>query len=98
MLLGDGIVYKNKTIHGNNLCGPKLQFLRKQLIPKVSQRAFADKLQLEGLDLDKNAIQRIECGKRFVTDIELKIFAKVLNTTTDDLLDDSNIFTENYLL
>lgn len=90
--LGDEIVYKNKTIHGNNLCGPKLQFLRKQLKPKVSQRAFADKLQLEGLDLDKNAIQRIECGKRFVTDIELKVFAKILNTTTDDLLDDSNIF------
>ena len=27
--------------------------------------------QIAGLDIDKNAIQRIECGKRFVTDIEL---------------------------
>lgn len=84
-------MYKNKSSYGNNLCGPKLHFLRQQLKPKVSQRAFAAKLQLEGLDLDKNAIQRIECGKRFVTDIELKVFAKVLNTTTDDLLDDSDI-------
>lgn len=85
-------MYKNKSSHGsNNLCGSKLQFLRKQLIPKVSQRALADKLQLEGLDLDKNAIQRIECGKRFVTDIELKAFARILNTTADDLLDDSDI-------
>lgn len=41
-----------------------------------------------GIDLDKNAIQRIECGKRFVTDIELKVFAEILNTTTDDLLSD----------
>lgn len=36
--------------------------------------------------LDKNAIQRIECGKRFVTDIERKVFAQILNTTTDELL------------
>ena len=35
----------------------------------ISQRELADKLQIAGLDLDKNAIQRIECGKRFVTDI-----------------------------
>lgn len=81
-------MYKNKSSHGsNNLCGPKLHFLRQQLTPKVSQRAFADQLQLQGLDLDKNAIQRIECGKRFVTDIELKAFAQILGTTTDDLLD-----------
>lgn len=81
-------MYKNKSQTGkNNICGLKIQYLRKQLTPKVSQRAFAEQLQLRGLDLDKNAIQRIECGKRFVTDIELKIFAQLLNTTTDDLLD-----------
>lgn len=82
-------MYKNKTNEGkNNICGEKICALRKQLVPKVSQRAFADKLQLKGIDLDKNAIQRIECGKRFVTDIELKAFAQILNTTTDELLDD----------
>lgn len=81
-------MYKNKSSNGkNNLCGNKLSSLRKQMTPKVSQRAFADKLQLIGIDLDKNAIQRIECGKRFVTDIELKAFAQLLNTTTDELLD-----------
>ena len=80
-------MYKNKTTSGkNNLCGSKLSILRKQLTPKVSQRAFADKLQLKGIDLDKNAIQRIECGKRLVTDIELKAFAQILNTTADELL------------
>lgn len=81
-------MYKNKaTNERNNICGEKLCILRKKLTPNVSQRAFADKLQLIGIDLDKNAIQRIECGKRFVTDIELKAFAKILNTTTDELLD-----------
>ena len=81
-------MYKNKSIEGkNNICGEKLAALRKQALPKMSQRAFADKLQ--GIDLDKNAIQRIECGKRFVTDIELKAFAQILGITTDELLDES---------
>lgn len=86
-LNGGNPMYKNKTSNGkNNLCGEKIYLLRKQLRPRVSQRAFAEKLQLNGIDLDKNAIQRIECGKRFVTDIELKIFAQILNTTADELL------------
>ena len=80
-------MYKNKNSNGkNNLCGEKIGLLRKQILPKFSQRAFANKLQLQGIDLDKNAIQRIECGKRFVTDIELKAFAQILNTTADELL------------
>ena len=43
-------------------------------------------MQLLGLDVDKNAIQRIEAGKRFVTDIELVYLAKVLNVSYEDLL------------
>ena len=55
-----------------------------------SQRELADALQLAGLDVDKNAIQRIEAGKRFVTDIELVYLAKVLEIPVDVLLGDSN--------
>ena len=59
-------MYKNRNSNGKlNLCGEKIQLLRKQMTPKVSQRALADKLQLAGIDLDKNAIQRIESGQRF---------------------------------
>ena len=43
-------------------------------------------LQLAGLDIDKNAVQRIESGKRFVTDIELKVIAEVLGISYDKLL------------
>ena len=81
-------MYKNRNSNGKlNLCGEKIQFLRKQMTPKVSQRALADKLQLAGIDLDKNAIQRIESGQRFVTDIELWAFAKIFQVTTDSLLE-----------
>ena len=47
---------------------------------------LADKLQLLGIDVDKNAIQRIENGKRFVTDIELKALATVFAVSLDELI------------
>lgn len=80
-------MYKNKNADGSlNLCGNKIKELRKALTPTVSQRMLANELQLIGIDLDKNAIQKIESGKRFVTDIEIVAFAKIFNITTDDLL------------
>lgn len=45
-------------------------------------------LQIEGLDLHKNAIQRIKSSQRFVTDIELKTIANLLGVMYSDLLDD----------
>ena len=53
---------------------------------KISQRELADRMQLVGIDIDKNAIQRIECGKRFVTDIEIIGLSKVLNKSIEELL------------
>ena len=80
-------MFINKTKGGkNNLIGERLAVLRTGM--KLSQRAFADKLQIEGLEIDKNAIQRIECGKRFVTDIELVKICRALKTTPDSLLAD----------
>ncbi len=80
-------MYKNHAQDGRrNLSGKKIAALRKSIMPKMSQRALADKLQLAGLDLDKNAIQKIESGQRFVTDIELKVIAAVLGVTADELL------------
>jgi len=43
-------------------------------------------MQLIGIDVDKNAIQRIECGKRFVTDIELKALSEILSVSIDELI------------
>lgn len=78
-------MFKNKNTDDSlNLCGKKIALLRKEL--KLSQRALADKLQLEGIDLSKNAIQQIESGQRFVTDIELKALSSAFEVPTDDLL------------
>ena len=78
-------MFINKSEDGsNNVCGKNVAALRKNL--KISQRELADRLQLAGLDVDKNAVQRIECGKRFVTDIELIALAKVLDIEISELL------------
>lgn len=78
-------MFINKTKDGkNNLCGANIAKFRTEL--KISQRELADRMQLVGLDMDKNAIQRIEAGKRFVTDIEIVGFSKVLDKTIEELL------------
>ena len=83
-------MYKNKNGSSNNISGKTISKVRKSLNPPESQRALADKMQLYGIDLDKNAIQRIECGKRFVTDIELVVFAQVLNISFEELLENKH--------
>ena len=78
-------MFTNKASDGrNNLCGRQIAYYRKQM--KKSQRELADALQILGLDIDKNAVQRIEAGKRFVTDIELVYIAKALNVSFETLL------------
>lgn len=78
-------MFINKTDDGlNNVCGKNIARLRVNL--KISQRELADRMQLVGIDIDKNAIQRIECGKRFVTDIEIIAFAKIFDVTFEELL------------
>lgn len=78
-------MFINKSPDGlNNICGKNIASLRLGL--KISQRELADRMQLVGIDIDKNAIQRIECGKRFVTDIELAAFAKILDVDYSILL------------
>ena len=78
-------MFINKSSNGlNNICGKNISKFRIDL--QISQRELADRMQLVGIDIDKNAIQRIECGKRFVTDIEIIAFAKVLNKKYEELL------------
>ena len=78
-------MFINKSDDGlNNVCGKNIAYLRTEA--GISQKVLADRMQLVGIDIDKNAIQRIECGKRFVTDIEIIGFTKVFNITFEELL------------
>ncbi|MEA5002939.1 MAG: helix-turn-helix transcriptional regulator [Christensenella sp.] len=81
-------MYKTKSSDGtNNISGKKIAALRKEMVPKTSQRQFAEMLQLNGMDADKNTVRRIENGERFITDIELKIIAEALKVEVQELLE-----------
>ena len=67
-----------------NLIARRLIQLRR--LRGLSQRQLAARLQLEGYDMDKNVITRIETGKRYVTDIELVALCQVLEVSCAYLL------------
>ncbi len=68
-----------------NLVGRRLKLLRAR--HHLSQRALASRLQLDGVDIDKNVITRIETNQRFVTDLELRAFAQLFEVSYDFLID-----------
>lgn len=67
-----------------NISGQRIREARIKL--HLSQKALAVRLKLEGMELERDSISRIEIGTRFVADYEIKILAKVLNTSVDWLL------------
>lgn len=78
-------MFKNKAADGqNNLCGRNIARLRIDL--KLTQSNLADRMKQHGMKMEKNTIQRIESGKRVVTDIEIIAFAKALDTTFEELV------------
>ena len=74
--------YKGKK----NLCGDRIREAR--LKRRMSQSELAAKLQLEGITLERDSISRIEIGTRFVTDYELKVFARILKVEVEWLLEE----------
>ena len=82
-------MFKIKAADGtNNLTGKKIAEIRKA--KKISQRKLAAKMQLLGFDVDHYFIRRVENGERFVTDIDLVIFSRALETSIETLLSDIN--------
>lgn len=81
-------MFKLKATDGrNNICGRKIETLRKE--NNLSQRKMAAKLQLAGYDVDNHFIRRIENGERFITDIELQMFSQFFQVDINDLFDSS---------
>ena len=52
----------------------------------LSQADLAARLQVEGVQIERDSISRIEIGTRFVPDYELLFFAKVLGVSAEWLL------------
>ena len=67
-----------------NICGKRIKEARKS--QGLSQEMLAAKLQVEGINIERDSISRIEIGTRFVADYELLILCKILNVSPEYLL------------
>ena len=67
-----------------NICGKRVKEARQKL--NLSQEALAAKLQVEGVNIERDSVSRIEIGTRFVADYELLALCKILGVTPEYLL------------
>lgn len=68
-----------------NLCGIRIRELRKK--KKITQKKLSIMAQLAGYDfITESAIIKLERGTRFIPDYEVNIFAELLETTPEYLL------------
>lgn len=68
-----------------NISGDRIREAR--VVQRLRQEDLAAKLQIAGVNMERDSISRIEIGTRFVSDFELKVFAKVLGVSVLWLLD-----------
>ena len=67
-----------------NICGDRLREAR--VIKRLRQEDLAARIQLKGINMERDSINRIEIGTRFVSDFELKVFSEVLGVSVNWLL------------
>ncbi len=71
--------------NGNkNICGKRIKEARTRL--KLTQEALAARLQVAGINVERDSVSRMEIGTRFVADFEILILCKVLDVTPAYLL------------
>lgn len=69
-----------------NICGDRVREARQKM--RLSQSDFAAKLQVSGINIERDSVSRIEIGTRFVADYELKVIAEILHVDVSWLLSD----------
>lgn len=69
---------------GQNIIG--FQVRSKRMEKKISQNKLAIACQMEGWQLSRETISKIEAGLRCVTDAEVMLLATVLGCSVQDLM------------
>ena len=67
-----------------NISGDRIRQAR--VVQRMRQEDLAAKLQIAGVNMERDSISRIEIGTRFVSDFELNVLAKVLGVSVLGLL------------
>ena len=70
-----------------NISGDRIHRFR--TAQRISQAELAARMQVNGVNIEREAISKIETGERFVADYELMVFARVLGVTMDQLTQDA---------
>ena len=70
----------------NNLVGRRVRKARLSRKPILSQDALSGRLAARGVVIDRAGIAKIETGRRFVSDFEVKALAQVLRVSVGWLL------------
>ena len=74
-----------------NVVGPKIQQLRRNARPKVTQADLAARLQSLAIEIDQTALSRIEHGERQVTDVEIIAISQALEVKVEALFDGAEL-------
>ena len=64
-----------------NISGDRIHQARTTM--RLSQTDLAARMQVNGVNIEREAISKIETGDRFVTDYELMVFARVLGISME---------------
>ncbi len=67
-----------------NISGKRIREARRKA--RLSQTTLAAKLQVEGINIERDSLSRIELGTRFVADYELPALARILDVSVNYLL------------
>jgi transcriptional regulator with XRE-family HTH domain len=67
-----------------NICGTRVKEARKKL--GLTQDELAARLQVSGVNIERDSVSRIEIGTRFVADYELLLLSKILKVSPEYLL------------
>lgn len=79
----------NNTIKYNgklNAIGSKIKEYR--IKNNMTQQQLTDKMQLFGIDINKNSLQKIESNNRIIKEYELAVLSIIFDVPTDELLKD----------
>lgn len=86
--------YLDKLNGKLNIVGKNIELYREKN-NNMSRQSLSDKLILIGIDISAQSIFDIEKGTRTVIDYELCAIAKILNTTSDELMKDFYDYLDN---
>jgi transcriptional regulator with XRE-family HTH domain len=76
-----------KSRPAKNIVGPQIRKLRTEV--EISQTQLAAECQLQGWDVSRDVISKVEDGRRWVADEELLKLARALNCSVPQLFPES---------